>query len=121
MRQKLPIVFISLVFASVSLLASYAMPAIADDDCNDPIAQWQPRQILKNRLEQQGWQVQRIRIDDGCYEVYAVDELGRWVKATFTPASLTLVELKVRPTKPSTTLKQSTTLVFSRNFHRETT
>ena len=67
-----------------------------DEECRDPIAQWQTREVLKKRLEELGWVVHRIRIDDGCYEVRAIDEQGRRVKATYSPASLTLLELKVK-------------------------
>lgn len=66
-----------------------------EDECRDPIAHWQTREVLKKRLEEQGWVVHHIRIDDGCYEVRAIDEQGRRVKATYAPASLTLVEFKV--------------------------
>lgn len=79
---------ISLVFFSAATLA--------DEECTDPIAQWQPREVLKTKLEQQGWMVKRIRIDDGCYEVRAIDAQGRRVKATYAPASLTLLKLKVK-------------------------
>lgn len=81
-------VFISLIFFTSSVLA--------DDECNDPIANWQSREMLKEKLEQQGWVVKRIRIDDGCYEVRALDQDGRRVKASYSPASLTLLELEVK-------------------------
>ena len=84
-------VFISLVFFSAVTLA--------DEECTDPIAQWQPREVLKTKLEQQGWVVKRIRIDDGCYEVRAIDAQGRRVKATYAPASLTLLELELKHDK----------------------
>jgi hypothetical protein len=84
---------ISLSFFTGAALASAAS---SDDDCKEPIAQWQSREVLKAKLEQQGWVVKRIRIDDGCYEVRAMDEKGRRVKATYAPASLTLLELEVK-------------------------
>lgn len=84
-------VFINLMFFTSSVLA--------DDECDDPIANWQSREMLKEKLEQQGWVVKRIRIDDGCYEVRALDQDGRRVKATYTPASLTLLELEVKHDK----------------------
>ena len=78
-----------------------APPLMADEECTDLIAEWQPREILKKQLELQGWVVKRIRIDDGCYEVRALDAQGREVKATFTPASLTLMELEIKQDKES--------------------
>ena len=43
----------------------------ADTDCNVPVAEWQSREALRQQLELQGVQVQRIKVDDGCYEVRA--------------------------------------------------
>jgi len=90
------VVIALLVTANLTTLATHAL---ADDECHDPIEKWQPREALKTRLQQQGWVVHRIRIDDGCYEVRALDEQGRKVKATFAPASLTLLELDVKHEK----------------------
>jgi hypothetical protein len=87
---------VSTVYAVFIALTFIAWPTIADEECTDQIAEWQPREILKKQLEAQGWVVKRIRIDDGCYEVRALDSKGRRVKATFTPASLTLLELEIK-------------------------
>ena len=81
-------VFICLVF--------FTGATLADEECKDPIAQWQAREVLKTKLQQQGWVVKRIRIDDGCYEVRAIDAQGRRVKATYAPASLALLQLEVK-------------------------
>lgn len=89
--------FTGVALASVTLASvTLAGAAWADEECKDPIAQWQSREVLKAKLEQQGWVVKRIRIDDGCYEVRAMDEQGRRVKATYAPATLTLLELDVK-------------------------
>jgi len=68
--------------------------AFADDDCNDPIADWQPRETLRQILEDKGWKVQRIKVDDGCYEVKGLDQDGNKVKAEYFPASLRLRKLE---------------------------
>jgi hypothetical protein len=86
------VLFVSIVIS----LVFFSAATLADEKCTDPIAQWQPREVLKTKLEQQGWVVKRIRIDDGCYEVRAIDAQGRRVKATFAPASLTLLELELK-------------------------
>lgn len=82
------VLFFNCIFTSTA--------ALAEEECRDPIAQWQTREALKKHLEKQGWVVHRIRIDDGCYKVRAIDEQGRRVKATYAPASLTLLEFKVK-------------------------
>lgn len=88
-----------LAFGVLISLSFFTWSALADDECDDPIATWQSREMLKEKLEQQGWVVERIRIDDGCYEVRALDQHGRRVKATYSPASLTLLELEVKHDK----------------------
>ena len=46
---------------------------------------WQSQDALKELLTEQGWQVRRIKIDGGCYEVYALDDKGERVEAYFHP------------------------------------
>lgn len=69
--------------------------AFADTDCTDPIAQWKPHESLRQEVEQRGWVVQRIKVDDGCYQVRATDRKGNKVKAKFSPASLKIRSLQV--------------------------
>ncbi len=69
--------------------------AWADDDCVDPVADWQPRDVLRQQLEQQGWTVQRIKVDDGCYEVKGMDGAGNKLKAKYAPASLRIRKLEI--------------------------
>ncbi len=84
------------------LLASTALAcalvggsALADGDCVDPVAAWQSREVLRQQLEQRGWTVQRIKVDDGCYEVRGVDRLGNKFKAKYAPASLRIRKLEI--------------------------
>ena len=69
--------------------------ALADDDCHDPVANWQPRETLRQMLEGAGWQVQRIKVDDGCYEVRGMDSHGNKVEAKYAPASLRIRTLEI--------------------------
>ena len=78
---------------SMSLLA---LPAMADDDCDAPTRQWQPREAVMQMAAQQGWQVQRLKIDDGCYELRGRDAQGRAFKAKIDPRTLSVVKLKQR-------------------------
>lgn len=70
--------------------------ALADDDCNAPVADWQPRDALRQMLEQQGWDVQRIKIDDGCYEVKGLDRDGNEVEAEYAPDTLQIRKLETK-------------------------
>ena len=75
------------------LLASGS--AWADSHCDEPLPNWQPREVLRQQLEQRGWTVQRIKADDGCYEVRGTDRLGNRVKAKYTPATLRMRKLEI--------------------------
>jgi len=77
-------------------LFALSTAALADDDCTDPVSDWQPRETLRLQLEEQGWDIQRIKVDDGCYEVKALDANGHRVKAEYAPASLNLMEIKIK-------------------------
>jgi hypothetical protein len=76
-----------------SLLVSGA--ALADEDCTDPVANWQPREVLQQQLEQHGWTIQSIKVDDGCYQVRGLDNKGNKFKAKYAPASLRIHKLEI--------------------------
>lgn len=74
-----------------------AVPALADDDdCDVPVKQWQSREAVLRLATRQGWQVQRLKIDDGCYELRGIDAQGREFKAKLDPLTLRVVKLKQR-------------------------
>lgn len=82
--------------ALAALVCSLASPAaLADTDCSDPVAEWKPRDLLRQQVEQLGWTVRRIKIDDGCYELRGVDRMGNKIKAKYAPASLRIRSLEV--------------------------
>ena len=69
--------------------------AFADTDCTDPIDQSTPRELLRQQVEQRGWTVQRIKVDDDCYEARGIDRMGNKVKVRFAPASLRMRSIEV--------------------------
>lgn len=70
--------------------------ALADDDCHVPMDRWQSREAAQQAAEAKGWQIDRIRIDDGCYEVRGVDAEGVRFKAKLDPETLEMVEWERR-------------------------
>lgn len=85
-----------LILASAVLVGlAFSGIAMAGEDCSDPLADWQPRDVLRQRLEQQGWTVQRIKIDDGCYQARGIDKKGNAFKAKYAPASLRIRTLEI--------------------------
>lgn len=71
-----------------------ALPAAATDDCEAPLNRWQSRDAVRQMAAAQGWQIQRLKIDDGCYEVRGTDALGRTFKARIDPETLKVLKLK---------------------------
>lgn len=49
---------------------------------------WQPQEKLAAMLKEKGWEVRNVKIDGGCYEVYALDDKGERVEAYFHPVTL---------------------------------
>ena len=72
------------------------LPTWADDECDASVARWQSREAVRQMATQQGWDVQRLKIDDGCYEVYGKDAQGRSFKAKVDPETLRVVKMKRR-------------------------
>ena len=71
-----------------------ALPVLADDDCDAPLARWQSREAVRQMSAQQGWQIQRLKIDDGCYEIRGTDAQGRAFKAKIDPETLKVLKMK---------------------------
>lgn len=71
-----------------------ALPALADDDCDAPVDRWQSREAVRQMAARQGWQIQRMKIDDGCYEIRGTDAQGRIFKAKIDPETLKVLKMK---------------------------
>jgi hypothetical protein len=69
-------------------------PAHAGPHCDAPPESWQPRSAVQAMAERQGWRVERLKIDDGCYELRGRDAEGQRFKARIDPATLQVVRLK---------------------------
>jgi len=78
------------------LAALPAGAALADDDCFVPMADWQPREAVAQFATAQGWQVRRIKIDDGCYEIDGTNAQGERIEATVHPVTLEVLEIEYR-------------------------
>lgn len=69
--------------------------ALARDDCRHPMAEWQSREAVTAQVTGRGITTERLRIDDGCYEVRGRDGDGNQVELTIDPVSLSILELDV--------------------------
>jgi len=59
----------------------------------DPIpqAEWKPQAELERKLTNQGWKISRVKITNGCYEVYGRDEKNQKVETFFHPKTFEVV------------------------------
>jgi hypothetical protein len=78
----------------VSALVLVSVCAHADDDCETPMAEWQPRAAVEQLAQRSGWQIHTLKIDDGCYELKGRDAEGYRFKAKLDPGTLDIVSLK---------------------------
>lgn len=98
MPRHLPVLLLAATTLAIASLAAAQQPpapaeADTDRDCTAPMADWQPRKALQDKLTADGWTVLRIMIDDGCYEVDARDPSGAEVEAEFDPVTFELLDL----------------------------
>jgi hypothetical protein len=81
----------------VSAVAALSPPVagatgLATCDSGAP-EKWQPQATLTAKLKKEGWDVRNVKVDGGCYEVYALDSKGERVEAYFHPVTLERVEI----------------------------
>lgn len=90
------------VVMAVALAVAFAIttrPTLTSDDCDAPVDRWQSREAVRQMATQQGWQIERVKIDDGCYEVRGNDAQGRGFKAKIDPVTLKVLKMKQEDTK----------------------
>ena len=76
------------------IAALMAGPAFASGNCFVPITDWQPRSVIEALASEQGWDLRRIRIDDGCYEMIGLDAHGRPARIKLHPGTLEIIEIE---------------------------
>jgi hypothetical protein len=77
--------------AAIAIILITALPAHASDDEKDcpyqSSGQPMEQQQIRARLVEQGYEVRKIEVEDGCYEAYAIDKDGRRVELFINPVS----------------------------------
>lgn len=64
--------------------------------CNSgPPNGWQSQDVLKKKLTDGGWQIRQIKVDGGCYEVYAQNDKGQRGEFYFHPVTFEPVTSKI--------------------------
>ena len=77
------------LFVLVALGSLVAGPALAAGKCaTTPKAQWQPKSALESKLTADGYKVRQVKVEGGCYEVYATDKDGKRANMAFNAQTL---------------------------------
>lgn len=81
------------VLSLAALAAILAAPVLAEEaECNVPQDKWRPMEELKADLTAKGWDISKVKVDEGCYEVYAKDKDGNKVEVYFNPETFEQVK-----------------------------
>jgi hypothetical protein len=64
-------------------------PALAAATCSTaPAAQFKPQSTLETQLKAEGLTVRQIKVENGCYEVYALDKSGKKLNVAYNAETL---------------------------------
>lgn len=80
---------------ALALLSTIAAPAFAADLCTVPQDKWMTEDALKAKAAEAGYDVKQVKVEDGCYEIYAIDKDGKKVEAWLNPETAEVVKSKV--------------------------
>ena len=78
--MKRPLLTVCLAVVAAGAFAQHA------EKCEPiPKHEWKPQAELERQLTNQGWKIGRVKITNGCYEVYGRNATGRKVELFFHP------------------------------------
>lgn len=75
-------------------LVLVASPAMASDLCNEPKDKWMSVEDITAKVVEQGYEVRKIKVEDGCYEAYAINKDGKKFELYMNPVTAAVVKTK---------------------------
>jgi len=77
------------MFALVAVTIALSSPALAGGKCStSPKSVWQPQSRLEAQLASSGFKVRQVKVENGCYEVYATNKDGKRENIAFNAETL---------------------------------
>ena len=77
---------------AATLVTSSALAQEHKERCKPiPPEEWRPQADLEKMLVNKGWKISRVKISNGCYEVYARDAKNDKKEVFFHPKTLQVV------------------------------
>lgn len=88
MRNFIAAAVVTLVFTGPSLAS--------DDLCGSaPQDTWMSKEDIEVKATEMGYDIRRIKVDDGCFEAYATDRQGKKVEVYFHPVTAEIVKTEI--------------------------
>lgn len=82
-----------LIVLSLAAMAMTAPAFAASNMCSTaPSSKWQPKANLESMLKSEGYTIRQIKVENGCYEVYAMDKNGKRANMAFNAETLKKLE-----------------------------
>jgi hypothetical protein len=79
--------FMKLLIVLPAILAMSTAVLAAEPTCTAPKNTWMNEATFRQGLEAQGYQIKRLKVTNGCYEIYGHDKAGKRVEISFDPAT----------------------------------
>lgn len=77
---------------AAALLSAFTVSAVRAEDegkaCDVPKDQWKTEDQMKAKAKELGLDVRQVKVENGCYEVYAIDAKGNKVEQIYNPGTL---------------------------------
>ena len=80
-----------LIAATLLALAAGAHAQHAEKCEPIPKDEWKPQAELERKLTDDGWKISRVKITNGCYEVYGRDAKNKKMETFFHPKTFEVV------------------------------
>ncbi len=77
------------LFLLTAAIVLVSGPVLAAGKCSTaPQSNWQPKAKLESQLQSEGFKVRQIKVESGCYEVYATGKDGKRANMAFNAETL---------------------------------
>jgi len=77
------------MFSLIAVAIALSSPALAAGKCStSPKSAWQPQARLEAQLASKGFKVRQVKVESGCYEVYATNKDGKRENIAFNAETL---------------------------------
>lgn len=79
-----------------AVAVAFPLTALADDVCVTAASDtWKTEDEVKTHAADLGFNVSNLKIEDGCYEVYATDTVGTRLEVFFHPVTFKIAMVKL--------------------------